>query len=40
MRKALAVGADKGIHVKTDSYIEPLGVAKILKKIAEKENQI
>ena len=37
VRKALAVGADKGIHVKTESYIEPLGVAKILKKIVEKE---
>ena len=32
-----AVGADRGIHVKADSYIEPLGVAKILKKIIEKE---
>ena len=37
IRKALAVGADKGIHVKADSYIEPLGIAKILKKIVEKE---
>ena len=37
VRKALAVGADKGIHVKTDSYIEPLGIAKILKKVIEKE---
>ena len=37
MRKALAVGVDRGIHVKTDSYVEPLGVAKILKKIVEKE---
>ena len=37
VRKALAVGADRGIHVKTDSYVEPLGVAKILKKIVEKE---
>ena len=37
VRKALAVGADRGIHVKTDNYIEPLGVAKILKKIIEKE---
>ena len=37
VRKALAVGADRGIHVKTDSYIEPLGVAKILKKVIEKE---
>ena len=31
------MGVDRGIHVKTDSYIEPLGVAKILKKIVEKE---
>ena len=37
VRKALAVGADRGIHVKTDGYVEPLGVAKILKKIVEKE---
>ena len=37
VRKALAVGVDRGIHVKTDGYIEPLGVAKILKKIVEKE---
>ena len=37
VRKILAVGADRGIHVKTDSYIEPLGIAKILKKIVEKE---
>ena len=37
VRKALAVGVDRGIHIKTDGYIEPLGVAKILKKIVEKE---
>ena len=37
VRKALAVGADRGIHVKSDIYIEPLGVAKILKKVIEKE---
>ena len=37
VRKALAVGADRGIHVKSENYIEPLGVAKILKKIVEKE---
>ena len=37
VRKALAVGADKGIHVKADSYVEPLGIAKILKKVVEKE---
>ena len=37
VRKALAVGADRGIHVKTDGIIEPLAVAKILKKIVDKE---
>ena len=37
VRKALAVGADRGIHIKADSYIEPLGIAKILKKVVEKE---
>ena len=31
------MGVDRGIHVKTDGYVEPLGVAKILKKIVEKE---
>ena len=38
VRKALAVGADRGIHVKVDGTIEPLAVSKILKKIVEKEN--
>ena len=38
VRKALAVGADRGIHVKVDGMIEPLAVSKILKKIVEKEN--
>ena len=36
VRKALAVGADRGIHIKTENYIEPLGVAKLLKKVVEK----
>ena len=38
VRKELAVGADRGIHVKVDNVIEPLAVSKILKKIVEKEN--
>ena len=38
VRKALAVGADRGIHVKVDGIVEPLAVSKILKKIVEKEN--
>ena len=37
VRKALAVGADRGIHVKAESYIETLGVAIILKKGVERE---
>ena len=37
VRKALAVGVDRGIHVKAESAIEPLAVAKILQKIVEKE---
>ena len=37
VRKALAVGADKGIHVKVDGIVEPLAVSKILQKIADKE---
>ena len=37
VRKALAVGADRGIHIKTDGAIEPLAVAKILQKIVDKE---
>ena len=37
VRKALAVGADRGIHVKADGAIEPLAVSKILQKIVDKE---
>ena len=37
VRKALAVGADRGIHIKADGVIEPLAVSKIIKKIVEKE---
>ena len=37
VRKALAVGADSGIHVKTDGILEPLAVSKILQKIVDKE---
>ena len=38
VRKALAVGADRGIHVKVDGTIEPLAVSKLLQKVVEKEN--
>ncbi|MFL5221052.1 MAG: electron transfer flavoprotein subunit beta/FixA family protein [Microvirga sp.] len=38
IRTALAMGADRGILVKTDQTVEPLAVAKILKKIVEQES--
>jgi electron transfer flavoprotein beta subunit len=38
IRTALAMGADRGILVKTDQIVEPLAVAKILKKIVEQES--
>lgn len=37
LRTALAMGADRGILVKTDAEVQPLAVAKILAKIAEAE---
>jgi electron transfer flavoprotein beta subunit len=37
IRTALAVGADRGILVKTEAGTEPLAVAKILKGIVEAE---
>ena len=37
VRKALAVGADRGILVKAEGTVEPLAVSKILQKIVEKE---
>ena len=37
IRKALAVGIDRGIHVKANGIIEPLAVAKILQKVVDKE---
>jgi electron transfer flavoprotein beta subunit len=37
LRTALAMGADRAILVKSDSEIQPLAAAKILKKIVEQE---
>jgi electron transfer flavoprotein beta subunit len=37
IRTGLAMGADRGILVKTDSTVEPLAVAKILKAIVDEE---
>ncbi|HEX2134336.1 MAG TPA: electron transfer flavoprotein subunit beta/FixA family protein, partial [Microvirga sp.] len=38
IRTALAMGADRGILVKTDAAVEPLAVAKILRKLVEQES--
>jgi len=37
LRTALAMGADRGILVKSDTEVEPLAVAKILKAIVDEE---
>src|ERR1700692_2244433 len=37
IRTGLAMGADRGILVKTDKPVEPLAVAKILKAIVDEE---
>ena len=37
LRTALAMGADRAIHVETDAVLEPLTVAKLLKAVALKE---
>ena len=37
IRTALAMGADRGIFVKSLSNIEPISVAKAIKKVAENE---
>ncbi|MFP1631133.1 electron transfer flavoprotein subunit beta/FixA family protein [Zhengella sp. ZM62] len=37
IRTALAMGADRGILVKTDDLVEPLAVAKILKGVVDEE---
>ena len=38
LRTALAIGADRAIHVVTDAELQPLAVAKMLKALVEKEN--
>ena len=37
IRTALAMGADRGVLVLTDVAVEPLGVAKLLKSVVERE---
>ena len=38
LRTALAMGADRAIHVETDEKLEPLAVAKLLKAVATTEH--
>jgi len=38
LRTAMAMGADRGILVETANEVQPLGVAKVLKAIVDKEN--
>ncbi len=37
IRQALAMGADRGILIKTDAEVEPLAVAKLLKAVVDEE---
>lgn len=37
LRTALAMGADRAIHVESEAELSPLSVAKLLKAVAEKE---
>ena len=37
IRTALAMGADRGIHIEASHDIEPLAVAKLLKAVVERE---
>jgi electron transfer flavoprotein beta subunit len=38
LRTALAMGADRGILIKTDAEVQPLAVAKLLKAVVEAES--
>ena len=37
LRTAMAIGADRAIHVHTDDELQPLAVAKLLKALVDKE---
>ena len=37
IRTALAMGADRGILIRTDAELEPLGIAKLMKAVVERE---
>ncbi len=38
IRSAIAVGVERGIHIKTENPPEPLAAAKIIKQVVAKEN--
>src|SRR3989337_3390908 len=37
LRTGMAIGADRAILVETDAVLQPLGLAKLLKAVIEKE---
>ena len=38
LRTALAMGADRGVHILSDEDVQPLAVAKIIAKVAKEES--
>ena len=38
VRTALAMGADRGVLVQTDEAVEPIGVARVLRAVCERES--
>ena len=38
IRTALAMGADRGVLIKTDELVEPLNVAKLIKALSDEES--
>jgi len=37
LRVAMAIGADRAVHVRTEESLEPLAVAKVLRAVVERE---
>lgn len=37
MRTAMAMGADRGIHIQTEEEIQPMALAKLLKAVVDRE---
>ncbi|HSC67119.1 MAG TPA: electron transfer flavoprotein subunit beta/FixA family protein [Cellvibrio sp.] len=38
LRSALALGADRAVHISTDSLLEPLAIAKVLRVVVQQEH--